>query len=56
MSLVVVLMEPLGLPVGFPLVPFLNGIVYSLVYNIKSVSLFGKLERFFVFKKLMYFC
>ena len=26
MSLVVVLTEPLGLPIGFPLVPFLNGI------------------------------
>ena len=29
MSLVVVLREPLGLPIGFPLVPFLNGIVYN---------------------------
>ena len=25
MSLVVVLREPLGLPIGFPLAPFLNG-------------------------------
>jgi hypothetical protein len=30
MSLVVALTEPLGLPVGFPLVPFLNGITYTL--------------------------
>ena len=28
MSLEVVLTEPLGLPIGFPLVPFLNGILY----------------------------
>jgi len=33
MSLVVVLIEPLGLPIGFPLIPFLNGILYRLVYN-----------------------
>ena len=31
MSLVVVLTEPLGLPVGFPLVPFLNGIVFYYI-------------------------
>ena len=40
MSLDVVLTEPLGLPIGFPLVPFLNGIVYSLVYNRKKDNKF----------------
>ena len=41
MSLVVVLTEPLGLPIGFPLVPFLNGIVYRLVSNRKKANLFS---------------
>ena len=40
MSLEVVLTEPLGLPIGFPLVPFLNGILYRLVYNRKEAYLF----------------
>ncbi|MBT4344634.1 MAG: hypothetical protein HOD68_01050 [Flavobacteriales bacterium] len=40
MSLEVVLIEPLGLPIGFPLVPFLNGILYRLVYNRKYTFLF----------------
>ena len=40
MSLVVVLTEPLGLPIGFPLVPFLNGILYRLVYNRKDAYFF----------------
>jgi len=31
MSLEVVLTEPLGLPIGFPLVPFLNGIVFYYI-------------------------
>ncbi len=35
MSLVVVLTEPLGLTIGFPLVPFLNGINIPLLYNRK---------------------
>ena len=34
------LTEPLGLPIGFPLVPFLNGIVYPFVYNRKYAILF----------------
>jgi hypothetical protein len=29
----VVLTEPLGLPIGFPLIPFLNGIVYNRKYT-----------------------
>jgi len=32
MSLEVVLNELLGLPIGFPLVPFLNGILYNRKY------------------------
>jgi len=32
MSLEVVLTEPLGLPIGFPLIPFLNGILYNRKY------------------------
>ena len=40
MSLVVVLTAPLGLPIGFPLVPFLNGILYPLVYDRKYAPLF----------------
>ena len=28
----------LGLPIGFPLVPFLNGILYRLVYNRKDAK------------------
>ena len=43
MSLEVVLNEPLGLPIGFPLVPFLNGILYRLVYNRKKAYLFLRL-------------
>ena len=39
--MIVVLTEPLGLTIGFPLVPFLNGIVYPLVYNRKYAILFG---------------
>jgi hypothetical protein len=35
-----VLTEPLGLPIGFPLVPFLNGILYRLVYNREYAILF----------------
>ena len=31
MSLEIVLREPLGLPIGFPLVPFLNGIVFYYI-------------------------
>jgi hypothetical protein len=38
MSLEVVLTEPLGLPIGFPLFPFLNGILY----NRKCAYLFEK--------------
>ena len=29
------------LPIGFPLVPFLNGILYRLVYNRKKAYLFN---------------
>jgi hypothetical protein len=36
MSLEVVLTEPLGLPIGFPLVPFLNGIVFYYRYRKKA--------------------
>ena len=36
MSLVVVLTDPLGLPTGFPLVPFLNGIVFYYRYRKKA--------------------
>ena len=32
MSLEVVLRERLGLPIGFPLFPFLNGILYNRKY------------------------
>jgi len=50
MSLEVVLREPLGLPIGFPLFPFLNGILYRLVYNRNYAHLFyiyddGSVER-----------
>ena len=39
-QLEVVLTEPLGLPIGFPLIPFLNGIVfyyYSFLYSFNSI-------------------
>jgi len=36
MSFVVVLREPLGLPIGFPLVPFLNGLVFYYRYRKKA--------------------
>ena len=32
--MIVVLTEPLGLPIGFPLVPFLNGIKNHLFFYI----------------------
>ncbi len=47
MSLEVVLTEPLGLPIGFPLVPFLNGILYRLVYNRKDALLFYSITILF---------
>ena len=31
-SFVELLIEPTGLPIGFPLVPFLNGILYNRKY------------------------
>jgi hypothetical protein len=31
--------EPTGLHIGFPLIPFFNGIVYHLVYNRKVADL-----------------
>jgi len=34
MSLEVVLIDPLGLPIGFPLVPFLNGIKNHLFFTL----------------------
>ena len=40
MSLVVVLSETLGLPVGFPLVAFLNGILYRLVLRKIFIGIF----------------
>ena len=38
MSLEVVLNEPLGLPIGFPLVPFLNGIVFYYRYRKRLIN------------------
>ena len=49
MSLEVVLREPLGLPIGFPLVPFLNGILYRLVYNRKVAYLFNNYSFLYSF-------
>ena len=57
MSLVVALTEPLGLPIGFPLVPFLNGILYHLVYNrkdsyfVSKTSVFLSKYHLYLFKK-----
>ena len=34
-----------GLPIRFPLFPFLNGIIYSLLYNRKYAFLFSFLGR-----------
>ena len=39
MSLEVVLTEPLGLTIGFPLVPFLNG--YYIIENMRFCFDFG---------------
>ena len=41
------LIEPTGLPKGFPLVPFLNGILYRLVYNRKKAYLFNNYLLFY---------
>ena len=61
MSLEIILRKPLGLrlPIGFPLVPFLNGIIYSLLYNRKYALLFYKSipspsPRYLLFSNIRY--
>ena len=49
MSLDAVLKEPLSLTIGFPLVPFLNGVVYSLVYNRKKHLFIWKVKLLLIF-------